>query len=121
MELKRLTGRKTSEFLMRKGRRWRGKTINVHWLPGSPRKGEALLPPGVYIGTFASTKLDKSAVKRNRMRRRVREAFRLTVGEAENLPSVQLLVSPASASLKAPFEEIREDVLRFLSTLTHGR
>jgi ribonuclease P protein component len=89
----------------------------VRWLPGTPSsKGRSRpLGEGVYLGTFASSSVDASAVRRNRMRRRCREALRLTI---ENLPeraSLQLLVSPRGASLDAPFEALTRDAEAFFS------
>ena len=121
MQLSRLSGRKVNEFLLRKGRLWRGKTMLIRWLPSAPRRPD--IDPrtrALYIGTFASAKLHKSAGKRNRMRRRIREAWRTHVKECDNLPTAQLLISPRIASLEAPFEDIQQDVRAFLSLLTHG-
>ncbi len=90
--------------------------MNMRWLPGPPRT----LPKeseGFYVGTFASSKLHKSAVKRNRMRRRCREALRKTVREREKLPTVQLLLSPRSPSLTCDFGDVVADVESFLSSL----
>ena len=121
MQLRRLSGRKTNDFLLRKGRLWKGKTMLIRWLPSAPRRPD--IDPNakeLYLGTFASAKLHKSAVKRNRMRRRIREAWRIYVKELDHLPTAQLLVSPRIASLEAPFEDIQSDVRAFLSLLTHG-
>jgi ribonuclease P protein component len=116
MELSRLRGRKVCDRVMRNGNVWKGKTFVVRWLPGPPRTS---LPggSGLFVGTFASGKLHKSAVKRNRMRRRCREALRTTVRERQNLPTVQLLLSPRSPSLTCDFHDIVQDVHAFLSTL----
>jgi len=101
---------------MRTGKVWRGKTMTLRWLPGPPR---TLAPhtTGFFVGTFASAKLHKSAVKRNRMRRRCREALRITMREKEKMPTVQLLLSPRSPSLTCDFADIVADVHAFLSTL----
>lgn len=117
MKLLRLRGRKTCDRVLKIGRVHKGKHMIVRWLPGAPRN-EKLSLQGVFIGMLASTKLDKSAVRRNRMRRRCREAFRLSLKEMPGLSgSIQLLVSPRSSSLSAPFEDIQEDVSKFFSTL----
>ncbi|MEK7218499.1 MAG: ribonuclease P protein component [Patescibacteria group bacterium] len=122
MQLERLRGRKVTERVLRKGRAWKGQTMVVRSVWGAPRH-PAVDPrkPGVYLGTITSAKLDKSAVRRNRMRRRCREAWRLALKERENLGPVQLLIAPRSSSLRAPFLHIRQDVERFLATLPHGR
>lgn len=119
MDILRLSGRKRCALLMRKGRTWKGRTMIIRWLPGAPQ--HPLVHPSRkawYIGTVASAKLHKSAVVRNRMRRRCREALRTAVKDRPGLPVVQLLILPRSASLKAPFADIRRDVSLFLSALS---
>jgi ribonuclease P protein component len=130
MQLLRLSGRKVCDKVIAKGNVWKGKHILVRWLPGAPpleRKAsidaETLR---LYMGTLASTRLNKSAVKRNRMRRRCKEAFRLVLKdhtEGKQIftlspsQSFQLLVSPRSSSLSCAFGDIQMDVRRFLSSL----
>ncbi len=118
MQLERLRGRKVCERLQRLGHVWKGKTMMVRWLHGTPRHPAA--DPAVralYIGTLASTKLDKSAVRRNRMRRRCREAWRTLLREEPETFAAQLLIAPRSSSLKAPFADIQADVRQFLHHL----
>lgn len=117
MPLKHIKSRKVCDTIMRKGNQWKGKMMMIRWLPGTPRKQGVVVPEGVYVGTFASAKLHKSAVKRNRMRRRVREAFRLEVKDRKDFSSVQLLVTPRIASLDSPFEMLQSDVRAFFSAL----
>lgn len=125
MKLERLRGRKINEHVLRKGRLWKGKTMMIRWLPGSPHHPH--VDPSqnaLYIGTVTSLRLDKSSVKRNRMRRRCREAFRLTLKDWKDVgPSapIQLLVIPNSSSLGAPFADIQADVSRFLTQMKHGQ
>ncbi len=118
MRLLRLRGRKVCDRVLRKGNVWKGSMIIIRWLPGPPRH-PAVDPKasGLYVGTLVSGKLEKSAVKRNRMRRRCREALRVTVRGHDTLPTVQLLILPRSSSLSADFKDIRKDVLQFLSVL----
>ncbi len=71
--------------------------------------------PAIYVGTAASVKLDKSAVKRNRMRRRCREAVRIAVLAHDKLPVFQLLITPRAASLTCTFNDIQNDVAAFFS------
>lgn len=117
MKLERLSGRKINDTVLRRGKVWRGKTMAIHWLPGAPRRpGVDPATSAIYVGTFASAKLSKSAVVRNRMRRRVREALRVTVKDWKDLPPMQLLIGPRFASLDAPFPAIEQEVRAFLST-----
>lgn len=122
MKLLRLRGRKVCERLLRQGKVWKGKNLNIRWTTGYPRH-PASLPevPAIYVGTLASTKLEKSAVKRNRMRRRCREALRLLAPDVSIPVSVQLLIAPRSSSLKAPFPDLQADIRAFFSTVSHGR
>ncbi|MAE68719.1 MAG: ribonuclease P protein component [Candidatus Peribacteraceae bacterium] len=118
MKLSRLSGRKVNDYLRRKGNAWKGNTFTVKWLRGAP-KNPNIDPTksAIYIGTAASVKLHKSAVKRNRMRRRCREAFRRTIKSHKKPPTIQLLVSPRSASLDCDFDDVLRDVDSFLSQL----
>lgn len=84
MKLEHLRGRKICDRVIRKGKMWRGKTMIIRWMPGAPFHPAADKSKcALYVGTLASTKLDKSAVKRNRMRRRCREALRIAVLETQ--------------------------------------
>lgn len=116
MKPSRLSGRKVNDRILRKGKVWKGKTMTVRYMPGAPK--HPLISPttrAVYLGTFASARLDKSAVKRNRMRRRVREAWRLTLQTKQGIGPIQLLVSPTSSSLSCAFDLIVSDTDAFLS------
>lgn len=115
MKIKRLSGRKNNDLVRRKGKVWKGKTMTIRLLPGSPKTKAD--DTGVFVGTQASLKLHKSAVKRNRMRRRCREALRKELLHYDTLPTVQLLVSPRSSSLTCVHADIEHDVRTFLSTL----
>jgi ribonuclease P protein component len=118
MKPKHLRGRKTAEHILRKGKTWKGNFMIIRWFPAPPRHGGLREEPGVYLGTFASAKLSKSAVIRNRMRRRCRESLRTTLLDIETLPPVQLLVCPRFASLKAPFGDVLKEARTFLSFLS---
>ncbi|MDD4287427.1 MAG: ribonuclease P protein component [Candidatus Peribacteraceae bacterium] len=121
MNLLHLSGRKTCDYILRKGTLWRGKTMNIRWMPGVPPNTRKQLkeqaPQGPYLGTFAPLSLSKRAVDRNRMRRRCREALRISMRDEQEFPSVQLLLSPRSSSLSCDFQDILRDVRLFLSSL----
>ncbi|MDD5103823.1 MAG: ribonuclease P protein component [Candidatus Peribacteraceae bacterium] len=121
MKLLHLSGRKTCDYVLRKGTLWRGRTMNVRYLPGVPpgtwQRLKGRSPQGLYIGTFASLSLSKRAVDRNRMRRRCREALRITLQKEIAFPAFQLLVSPRSSSLSCDFRAIVTDVRSFLTLL----
>jgi len=106
--------------------------MQIRWLRGWPRNTDPEASVGLYVGLLTSAKLHKSAVKRNRMRRRCREALRITLkaisdkrqatsndNTAYRLPltACQLLLLPRSSSLSADFRELIADIDRFLSSL----
>jgi len=111
MKLSRLRGRKHCAKVLKDGKVWKGRTLVVRWLPGAPRH-PLINPdtPAVYVGVLASARLNKSAVKRNRMRRRIREALRKEMLERTTFPTIQLLLSPRSSSLTCGFADIQADV-----------
>lgn len=118
MKLSRLSGRKTCERLIKNGQIFKGKTMIIRWLPEVPKKPNTNPGiPAIYVGTMASAKLHKSAVKRNRMRRRCREALRVRIKEINKIGPAQLLISPKIASLSCDFSDIQSDIDRFLSLL----
>lgn len=118
MKMGHIHGRKVCDAVLRKGKVWKGKTMIIHWLPGEPRHSKADGPKeAVLVGTFASARVSKSAVVRNRMRRRIREAMRLSLEEKQEMGRVQLLLCPRNASLDAPFESLLTEARSFLSLL----
>ena len=119
MRLLRLSGRKNCERVKTKGALWKGKHLFARWLPGAPKHlSSEAQHCSIFVGVLASLKLDKSAVKRNRMRRRCREALRLTLKNApKRCASAQLLLLPRSSSLSCDFRELLEDCERLLSSL----
>ena len=122
MLLKRLSGRKVCERVKTKGSLWKGRHLYARIIKGAPRLIPLTAAPAIYVGTLTSAKLDKSAVKRNRMRRRCREALRVTLQQyVGNFTSNQLLLLPRSSSLSADFNEILVDVSNLIRTLSsHG-
>ena len=118
MELRRLSGRKVCERVKTKGMLWKGKHVQARIMRGQPRTVAQDTPPALYVGVVTSAKLDKSAVRRNRMRRRCREALRLEVSESPKAVSAQLILLPRSSSLTAPFGELLMDARRLLSSLS---
>ncbi len=111
MKLDRLRGRKIVSRVQQKGALWKGKHLHARYIYGYPRHPAVHTDrPGVFLGTLGSTKLSKSAVERNRMRRRTREALRVELKGMRDFPTVQLLILPRSSSLQCPYSEIQSDV-----------
>lgn len=117
MKITHLRGRKVNERVQRQGAVWKGATMVIRRMAGAPRHLVGSKRQVLYVGTAASAKLNKSAVKRNRMRRRCREAIRTIAMEYDTLPVTQLLVAPRSSSLDCDYEDIRQDVRNFLTLL----
>jgi ribonuclease P protein component len=115
MKISGLHGRKVVDRVRRHGNRWKGRHMSMTYVAN---RNEELL-----VGTSASKKLHKSAVKRNKMRRRCREALRVTVKEQQvneltsKQVNVSLLITPRSSSLTCDFIELRDDAEAFLNHL----
>ncbi len=69
-------------------------------------------PTGARIGFTVPRAIGK-AVTRNRIRRRMREAFRFDLPLAG--PQWDLVVNPRRAVLEAPFDEVRNEVRKLIS------
>ena len=101
-----LTASPEFERVYRKGSVHKGRLFSVHVLAnavGKPR-----------LGLSVSKKVG-SAVKRNRVRRRLKEIFR---SSADKLPcDLDFVVSARPAAAEASFEELNEEFLGALSSL----
>ncbi len=102
--------KKKTEFIrvFREGSAWKGSCLSLHVLP---RTGDVLLrktedvlsqESGPRLGIVVTRKYG-SAVERNRIKRKIREAFRKT---AHRLPAVDLVIKPNATCKEVPEEEI---------------
>jgi ribonuclease P protein component len=90
----------------RGGSVYRGKLFSVHVLPNTVGRSRLGLSVSKKVGT---------AVKRNRVRRRLKEIFRSSLA---GLPGeLDLVVSARPAAAEASFEELSEEFLRGMSKL----
>jgi len=104
-----LTASPEFERVYRNGSVYRGRLFSVHALPntiGEPRLG---LSVSKKVGT---------AVKRNKVRRRLKEVFRFS---AKRLPSnLDFVISARPAAAEASFEELNEEFSRSVHRFCKG-
>jgi ribonuclease P protein component len=101
-----LTSSPEFERVYRKGSVYRGRLFSVHALPNTVGKPRLGLSVSKKVGT---------AVKRNGVRRRLKEIFR---SSAAKLPAdLDFVVSARPAAAEASFEELNEEFLRSLRKL----
>lgn len=115
MHVHRLHGRNANNRVLRKGAVWRGQTCIIRYLFGHPFNvvTSPTTPAVVYMGSYAPLALHKHAVKRNRMRRRCREALHAQMVQQQKIPTVQLLLCPKISSLESDYRLIQTDMSRF--------
>jgi ribonuclease P protein component len=90
--------KKKDEFIrvFRKGVVWKGSYFSLHLLLRA--EGELPQDLGPRLGMVVTRKVG-SAVERNRIKRRIREAFRKM---ARRLPAVDLVIRPNATCKEAP-------------------
>jgi ribonuclease P protein component len=73
---------------------------------------------GARLGMAVGTRVASRAVDRNRLRRLIRESFRM---HREGLPAVDLLVTARSAAAKAKNAEVFESLARMWQAIGAAR
>jgi len=111
--------KKKDEFIrvFRKGIAWKGSYFSLHLLPRTgdllPRTGDELSQDaGPRLGMVVTRKVG-SAVERNRIKRKIREAFRKT---AHNLPAVDLVIRPNISCKEATETLITRSLVKAVKT-----
>ncbi len=100
-----MTGRTAIQTLFQRGRRVERATLLVLWLPAEGRPQAA----------FAVSRQVRGAVRRNRARRRVREAYRVVRPAAPD--GVALVVIAKRPALDAPFETVKHELREALEAI----
>ena len=100
-----LTLKKNYEFqkVLKKGKWYKGNLINVHI-----NKNNLDIN---YIGIAVGKKVSKSSVKRNRIRRLIREAYRLTEERLTRGINIVIVWKTSCPFEMANFYAIKEDLL----------
>lgn len=96
-----------------KGRRWHGRALSLQ----SVARGD-MDEAGVRVG-FTLTKKVGCAVIRNRARRRLREAVRLTA-DLPTKPGHDYVVIGRAAAIEVPFEALQQELARALRAVHDG-
>ncbi len=91
---------------VRKGKTVRTPLFTLRALHYRPRHKEPYRPMTL-VGIVVAKKTLKSAVDRNRVRRRVREALRTL-----DLPPCRAVLLPTPGVLRVPFAELRDQLAR---------
>jgi ribonuclease P protein component len=91
------------ERVYKQGKRHFATHITVFYLG---REGEL---PGLRVG-FTVTRVLGGAVQRNRMKRRLREAVRLSSAPADM--AVDVVINPKRSLLKADFAEVQREIAK---------
>lgn len=99
------------ERVYKQGKRHFSTSMTVFYLqrPQAPADAKSEIAPGLRIGFTVGRALG-GAVQRNRMKRRLREAVRLTRPPAG--PSADVVINPKKVLLSTNFEEVVNEVRR---------
>ena len=101
----RIRRQKDFDFLYQKGKRARSKFFNIIFVPN-----------GAGFNRFAfivSTRVDKKAVIRNKLKRRMREIIRKNYNKIK--PGFDFIIIALPQSAKASFEEVKTDLEMFFN------
>lgn len=113
----RLKKMKDFEILYEEGKFFAGKFLNIKIWKIEPEKypRRDYKTDDLKIGFVVSTKISKSAVKRNRVKRQMREIVRLLLkdGKLKNGFHISIMAKPSMVG--AEYWEIEKDVVLVLS------
>jgi ribonuclease P protein component len=101
------------ERVYKQGRRHFSATMTVYYWP-RPQQDEKSSPQGLRVGFTVSRALG-GAVQRNRIKRRLREAVRMT-RPGTGVPA-DVVINPKKSLLAAAFEDIKNEVGRAFAVI----
>lgn len=112
---------KHSEFerVYRNGRRYSLPDFALFYLPSSTA-AECNTAEQVRVG-FTVPRALGGAVERNRIRRRMREAVRLTLAEVRVGISADVVMNPRRSVTAAPFQQLLKEVKEAFQAIRRGR
>ena len=103
----RLKSKQDFEEIFKHGKRITAKLFRVYYFKKDTRK----------LGVIVSKKVSKSAVKRNRIKRWVREIYR--VNKSQIPEDVRIIVIALTQAEKSSFNEVSKDILHIFDRISH--
>src|SRR3989338_5415615 len=115
-KLHRLRRMKDFDILYREGRFVPGRLIQAKVWRIEPAKypRRAYRPDDLLIGFVVSTKVSKSAVKRNRVKRKMREVVRLLLKEGKIKAGYMMALMAKSEMVGREYGEIEAEIIALL-------
>jgi len=107
---------KDFDILFKEGRFVGGELVTLKYWKVEPKKYERrdYNTEDLKIGFVVGKKVSKSAVKRNKVKRQMREVVRLLLKEDKLKPGFMVAIIAKPLSLGKKYEEIEKDVLNVL-------
>ena len=112
----RLKKKRDFEIAFENGRFLGGQLVTMkvwHINPDQyPKRGYSV--EDLKIGFVVSKKVHKSAVKRNRLKRRMREVVRLLIKDGALRPGNMVVIMAKASMLDAEYQDIEKDIVSLL-------
>jgi ribonuclease P protein component len=103
----RLKSKQDFEEIFKQGKRISAKLFRVYYLNKYPRK----------LGVIVSKKVSKSAVRRNKIKRWIREIYRTNKYRIPD--DVRIVVVALAQAEKSSFNEVSEDILQVFDRINN--
>lgn len=100
--------RETIPYILRKGETYKTRFFIVKYIKSREEISR--------FATIVSTKLEKSAVERNKLRRRIYESIRLVLKETQEKENkFEIILIPKKSILEAQYPDIEEDIRKIIT------